>query len=307
MKPEQVEDLAEAILSRMGECLLEARYQHAGAESIVWKVQSDKGVYALRLPAHNRQAANNRIDANIRQRLSELGGLVAKPIALSDPKEPSHWYLDQWIEGHHPNRGLLTSQTCMSLGRTLRLLHDLPVTGFGRPTDWGEQAIEGGVSDPLKAVEMRFDHPLPVLDHDWQNHPASNLDEKLITLLRPILEQVFEQVAQGRAVLCHADLHEEQFICRDGHFEALIDLGEMTILDPAWDLGSFCYFHGIPALESLLESYSSTEDQRVDFRMAVYFSCAIALHHMFRSQLPGKEHRLAFAKRHLETALTVGG
>ena len=303
----QVRDLVETILARTGEDLVGIQYHHAGAECIVWKVQSNKSIYAFRVPANDKFPANYWIEARVRERLSAEGGMVAKPIALSDPAETLCWYLDQWIEGAHPKRGLLTSQTCQSLGETLRLLHDLHVTGFGRPARWSEELIEGDISDPITAMEMRFDHPLPVSEDDWKNHPAAGMEKSLTSLLRPVLDQVMDQVTQARAALCHADLHEEQFICREGDLQALIDLGEMTVLDPAWDLGSFCYFHGIPALEKLLEGYSGPGERAADFRMGINFSCAIAMHHMFRAQMPGKEHRLAFANSHLENVLAFNG
>ena len=167
-----------------------------------------------------------------------------------------------------------------------------------------DDVVSGEQSIAELGVGQRFENPLPEFRAQGHSHA---LQSALPELWQEILDQLAEvsrQVSEGEAVLCHSDLHERQLICKDGELAALIDFGEAAILDRHWDMGSALYFHGPQVFAEIHGAYNYWAPGVTTMEMAGKFSLAIAMHHASRSRLPGKEHRLSFAARHVRELLT---
>jgi len=223
-------------------------------------------------------------------------------MAVASPA--GEWALDEFIEGHHLPRGMLGAEAARDLGRTLRVLHRIPVRGYGSPIVTESGALEGQSGDVLSGIDARFDAPLSAERKELRAHPliaaAPEMEDHLARVIRRIRRELEDQ----RVAICHTDLHERQLVIQGTRLAALLDFGEAAIGDPRWDLGSVFYFQGLRILEAAVRGYTRRNEERRDLIAgARLFSVAIAMHHASRSRLPGKEHRLAYALAYVRDTL----
>ena len=203
-----------------------------------------------------------------------------------------------FMAGEHPDRGDLHRQTCLDLGKTLAVLHRIPVTGFGTPRLAGS-TISGAQDNVFEGLATRFANPLPI-----DAPPAFEISPELWQKMLPYLMKISEIISTGSGVLCHSDLHDRQIIVVNNHLAALIDFGDATICDYRWDFGSLLYFHGPRVLADTIEGYEpDTLLQAKLITAAHLFSVGIAMHIGARSVLPGRGHRLKVATVHLNKTL----
>ncbi|OUS05043.1 hypothetical protein A9Q96_13155 [Rhodobacterales bacterium 52_120_T64] len=290
-----------AILAKLGDQLVAAEQIDGGATSDVWKVRTNRRVYALKILNECGAAANLTLDVHLRKNLSAGGAFVAAPVLSSEGfpnMSGAAWVLDEFVAGEHPARGELHKLTCLDLGKTLAILHDIPVSDFGAPQLTGS-LISGEQENVFSGLATRFTNPLPI-----ETPPAFELSRELWLKTLPYLVRIREILSTSSGVLCHSDLHDRQMIIANNRLAALIDFGDATIGDYRWDFGSLLYFHGPRVLADTVKGYEpdgTLQAKLID--SAHVFSIGIAMHIGARSLLPGKAHRLKVATVHLNKTL----
>ncbi|WP_185962033.1 aminoglycoside phosphotransferase family protein [Palleronia caenipelagi] len=300
---EQVLRDARAVLNPAGISVARVSFVASGATAQVWKLESASKTWALRIVTGNR-GAEDQVGYAIRRELFDRGGHVAEPVLTSAELQPiagRDWSLDRFIHGVHPARGCLPDRAAVQLGQTLSLLHHLPARGFGRPSGMAEGTAIGPCEAPMDGVRHRFENPLPECWPRGYTHPLLTRLPELRDQILSRLARVTERVQQGHGVLCHSDLHERQFICSGDDLGALIDFGDVTLMDQHWDLGSLLYFHGPEICGKVLRGYGATQ---ICPDMVASFSIAVAMHHASRARLPGKEHRFDVAAKYIRRLLS---
>jgi aminoglycoside phosphotransferase (APT) family kinase protein len=294
---------ASLILAKSGETLVEASFLADGTTCRVWKLRSRTQSYALRVMAPGQNTMAPKIEALVRRKILARGGRVATPVQVSMPDDDAlpgmSWSLDVFVDGCHPLPGKLSDDLCDNLGRTLALLHDVPVFEFGRPADVVGEVIAGNSSKPERGADLRFRHSLP---ESWEPgflHPALVAAPDTRSEVLAHLGEVTHAVNQGSAVLCHSDLHEGQLICRESQLEALIDFASATILDRHWEFGGLMYFHGFDGFKKVHRAYVTYGGKACSIELTRSFSIAVALHDACRATQPGLHHRMVKVVKHI--------
>lgn len=286
------------MLDAVGLSVERVEFLAQGSTSTAWKLKGGKDEYVLRKIEDDR-AVDGEVDGFIRGFLRARGGRVAELISNSETvaSGPRHirWSLERFVPGVHPERSAVLTLAAAQLGETLAILHDVPVSNWGRPDKLSDGSVEGGRSTQLPGVEERFENPLPQTWAPGFEHPLKSVLPGQWEDILTGLAVVDKQREDGIGVMCHSDLHEKQLICRNGELAALIDFGEAVILDRHWDLGSVLYFHGADVFADFFSGYEAVASGEASTELAEMFAIAIAMHHASRSRLPGKEHRLQFA------------
>ena len=281
-----------------------------GSSCEVWKLTAGGQAFALRVFSGRRNGCSPETEAAIRQSLWSEGGAVVPCHASSgnvaDITIGADWSLDAFVEGFTYQRGQLPASVCVAVGKTLAGLHRLPTRCFGPPAVAANGTFQGREVSPIAGVNARFEQALPCGDVAIAQNPLIAAAPEMKAAVGLAVRKIFDLLDGGANGICHTDLHERQLICVDGRLAALIDFGDAMIGDIRWDLASFFYFHGEDALDHLLEGYYGGEpgERDVIAKQARLFSFAIALHHASRSRIPGKEHRLAVALRHVRRLMT---
>ncbi|GAA1848371.1 aminoglycoside phosphotransferase family protein [Microbacterium koreense] len=185
---------------------------------------------AVRLP---RRPEAVPLLAHEAQALAEVGGMieatgirVPTPIHSGAPAAgfPWPWMIVRWIDGC---RGLDIARTertlwAGSLAQALRALHRPARSGY--PVN----PVRGGpLTDRAEVVARRFSRArdadavdpatLDVAEHAWR-------------------EALSSPAWRGAAVWIHGDLHPGNVIAQGGSLRGIIDFGDATAGDPAYDL-----------------------------------------------------------------------
>ena len=280
----------------------------SGAQSDVWKIESRDERFALRIGQPRAGESNAyELDYGIRRRLVDLDAPVAAPVCTNrdvDAGVAAEWSLDSFVEGDSGTPGVLSRQVCRDLGATLAKLHRLPASGYGR-MDNDRDRLNGDRLTPGEGLSSRLYRPWPFSGDQLADHPVANKIPELLTKLSDLEPELVAVVDPGGAPsVIHSDLHQGQFMHSRGRLTALLDFGEATAGPPAWDIGSFAYFHGWKRTQSLLEGYAEDEAERSNLEAAGRrFAVLIALHHAGRSVPLKQPERMAGAVRYLRENL----
>jgi aminoglycoside phosphotransferase (APT) family kinase protein len=107
----------------------------------------------------------------------------------------------------------------------------------------------------------------------------------------------------GTAVV-HSDLHAGQLPLVEGRLAALLDFGDAVAGPPAWDIGSFAYFHGWALTAHVLDAYTQDATKRPRIREeARHFAVVFALSHAASSVTRSQPARMEGALRYLRENL----
>ncbi|WP_431072993.1 aminoglycoside phosphotransferase family protein [Microbacterium phyllosphaerae] len=213
-----------------------------GWDNAMWRLGAD---LAVRLP---RRALAVPLIANEQRALPEIGPSLAVlgvrtpvPVLAGAPNDmfPRPWSVIPWIDG---SNALAFSRADNSswaprLAEALRALHapapdDAPVN----PVRGRELTTRDGAMRPrLDALSTRS-----ALRAAW--------DEGLAAA--PSVEQVW----------IHGDLHPGNILVHGGSLSALIDFGDVTIGDPAYDLASAWMLFDAPGREAFRAATGSRYD-----------------------------------------------
>lgn len=201
------------------------RHEADGWDCSVWRLGED---LAVRLPRRALAAPlvqhEQQVLPAIAARLAASGLGVPAPVIAGRPGSgyPWSWSVVPWFDG---DAGLriprhLRTGWALPLSEALRRLHvaaapDHPVNPFrGVPL----AARAGAVAGRLNALERRLSPPR-------------------VRALRAIWDAALDApVWSGPALWIHGDLHPGNLIARADRLVAVIDFGDVTAGDPAYDL-----------------------------------------------------------------------
>lgn len=198
-----------------------------GWDSEVWRLGRE---HAVRLPRRELAAPlvrhEQRVLRGIAARLEPVGVRVPAPVIAGVPDcgYPWAWSVVPWIEGE---RGLDVprierSGWAGSLAAALLALH------VDAPADHPVNPVRGGaLAERAAAFEERLD----------ALRAAGTLDVATAAGLEEAWRAGLSAAVWSRpAVWIHGDLHPGNLVSRDGRLAGIIDFGDVTAGDPAYDL-----------------------------------------------------------------------
>ena len=199
-----------------------------GWDSEVWRLGDE---LAVRLPRRQLAAPlvlnEQRVLPGIARRLAATGVRVPEPIVAGVPGSgfPWAWSVVPWISGA---RGLDIPRATRTgwaptLAEVLRSLH------VAAPADHPVNPVRGR---PLETRDAVFHERLDGLVR------AGTLDADAVDELERIWRTGVSTPAWSQPpVWIHGDLHPGNLVARGGALEGIIDFGDVTAGDPAYDLG----------------------------------------------------------------------
>ncbi|GAA1242241.1 aminoglycoside phosphotransferase (APT) family kinase protein [Microbacterium phyllosphaerae] len=213
-----------------------------GWDNSMWRLGSE---LVVRLP---RRALAVPLIANEQRALPEIGPALAVlgirtpiPVIAGEPGDvfPWPWSVTPWIEGTNALRAPRAENAAWAprLAAALQALH------APAPVDAPLNPVRG------RALITRDDVMRPRLD----TLPArSALRGAWVDGLaaRPCVEQVW----------IHGDLHPGNLLVHEGRLAALIDFGDVTVGDPAYDLASAWMLFDAPGLGAFRDATDSRYD-----------------------------------------------
>lgn len=198
-----------------------------GWDNEVWRLGDS---YAVRLPRRALAAPlvlnEQRVMAAIAARLAPTGVRVPAPLVAGAPSDgyPWAWSVVPWIDGERAldempaARGAWAGQ----LARVLGALH------ADAPDDHPINPLRG---NPLATRADSVDERMQSL------HDARVLDAGSATALHAAWHAGLAAAPWDRPpVWIHGDLHPGNLVTRDGVLAGIIDFGDVTAGDPAYDL-----------------------------------------------------------------------
>lgn len=301
--------IAGQVIAAIGEQHESTQLVEQGSTSTVFRIATRQNDYILRVATPREgKSPSFESDYAIRRVLCEVNLPVAKPIAtdqLIDIETREHWALDEFREGTHPVRGMVSSNISIELGRLLRQLHDLPASGYGQLVDT-RQRLSGRSKTPEEGMLSRFEEPWPFGSSPLSDHPAVRMSPVLSEPLAAMEPQLVSFVRDGNTpVVIHSDLHERQLLQHDNRLTAVLDFNDAIVGRCEWDFGSYLYFHGDACLSDLVDGYTSDSDEKRSLiNQANLAAILIALHHGNRGVVLQRPHRIEAATRFLESRLS---
>lgn len=199
-----------------------------GWDSEVWRLGA---AHAVRLPRRALAAPLVRNEQfvlpGVAERLTGVGVRVPAPIVAGTPTAgyPWAWSVVPWIDG---DRGLDVPRRDRSgwaetLARALGALH------VEAPADHPVNPVRGHA---LATRAAAFDERLAAL------RATGALDAASAGALEAVWHTGLAAAEWGRAsVWIHGDLHPGNLVSSDGALAGIIDFGDVTAGDPAYDLG----------------------------------------------------------------------
>lgn len=198
-----------------------------GWDSEVWRLGT---AHAVRLPRRALAAPlvlhEQRVLPAIAARLAPLGVRVPAPVVAGTPGAgyPWHWSIVPWIDGERgmdvprPSRGGWVDALAASLGA----LH------VEAPADHPVNPVRGHA---LATRSAAFDERLAAVRAD------GTLDDVDAGALQRVWADGLSAAAWSRPpVWIHGDLHPGNLVSHRGALAGIIDFGDVTAGDPAYDL-----------------------------------------------------------------------
>jgi len=284
-------------------------YIDRGATGTAWRIDSAECAAVLRLadPRPGKVAAFEA-EAAFRQRLADCSSLISRPIATNaDYRKLAgagvRWSLDCTLPGATGSNDPISISVWHDVGALLGVVHGEPATGYGRPVD-SRLEIIGQARSPIDGVLSRFRDAWPLAERDLAEHPVMVRAPYLVDRLRNIETDLVAVSAEHMAGPIHGDLHIKQILVSQNKLTGLIDFGELSVLDPAWDFASIVYFNGSVAFEAALDGYGRSASTTGPIReRSAWLAIIIALYHLDRASLLGSPSRAERACSFLAVSL----
>ena len=230
-------DRIRPIFDHLGEVPQKLSLLGAGAQSGVWRVDTARASYALKVYKTPQGCLAPDEDVRLRRWLLAQGAQVIPPVLssgdVSCPALPGPWVLDVFARGRPLSRGRLDAAQAAELGQTLHQVHRAPVATC--PSLQELPALPGHIA-PL-AGSAAFQTTLQ------ENRLAH-------VLTRP-----------ARPVLCHADIHPGQFLVSPEKQIVLLDFAGTRLCDRRWDLAHVMLCFDAPAYAAMAEAYGTPASQ----------------------------------------------
>lgn len=268
----------------------------AGSQAYAWLLSHGSDNLVLRVA---KQCGDLGLVTDLRVRNSLAGSkFVPRNRDSGQTWDGKAWLIDECVSGTHPDRGEIGEAVTQQIGVALSELHQIPVSGSGRIEPM-EAGLCGGASAIWEGLFSRFDLGPEPDDLDAVTHMVLSDQPDLSSSSAISLKELQNALLLARPAVCHADLHERQIFLAGDKLSGLIDFGHAVIAAPCIDFASFVYFHGLEALPALREGYRSNGTEPPSLSNCLKATILIAIHHLHRSSLPGKEHRREFAIQRL--------
>ncbi len=240
----------------------------AGVSVEAWRAESDGGPLVVLVERAGLAGGERRQRAAFEARHALLAQLhprdprCPRPLATqadagaADPLSGARsWAVATFVAGTplDPDRH---ADAARELGVLLRALHDLPAAGHGMLAD-ERGALRGLADDPTAGLLLRWPWLWPFDGRPLVAHPvvraAPALVGGLAALRAPLLRWADPAIPTA---VCHGDLKPNHArIDADGRLAGLIDFGDAMVAPRAWDLATFAWHAGWPAVDALLEGY----------------------------------------------------
>ncbi len=238
-----------------------------GWDSEIWRLGD---AYAVRLPRREIAAPlvlnEQRVLPGIAGRLAPLGIPVPAPVVNGVPAGafPWAWSIVPWIEGE---RGLDVPRAERG-GWAERLAAALVALHSDAPADFPANPFRGR---PLATRDAAFAERIAAL------REARVLDDVGGTRLSDVWRAGVDAAHWSRPpVWIHGDLHPGNVVSQHGELAGIIDFGDVTAGDPAYDLGvAWLAFDG-PTRERFIAATDGRYD-RATWRRAHAWATFVAL------------------------------
>lgn len=239
-----------------------------GATSAAYRVDDDKRSLIVRLiPTGTNRPVTYQSEFTILRMLQAKGAPVPQPIltsteagALLFSSEP--WAVTSIVPGMAIGKTPVSPTTACELGLFLKVLHALPVSGFGRLCEEAARLC-GQQADPVTGLCARWCWaPLWPFDGSvlW-THPIAHCAPELVSRLMSLQDNLTNIANEGDAVLNHSDLHGEHIFVFGDKLTGIIDFGATAISTPAWDFAVIAFYHGWQTCQTVLDSYADLPDR----------------------------------------------
>ncbi len=307
-QPSPRSEVAKKILRACGLDVVHLRPLPSGAQSSVWEARTRQRRFVLRISSP-RPGEETRYEAEfaIRKALFAAGHRVSRPIMTNldlDTGLEIDWCLDEFVDGRSPGTRQLPQQICGDIGEVLAALHSLPVEGHGFLQNRRDRLV--GENRCLRdGLLSRLERPWPFTGEPIENHPIANEAPDLVEKLKDLKPSLLALLDLERhTAAIHTDLHNGQLPVSKGRLAALLDFGDAVAGPPAWDIGSFAYYHDWSQAGCVLDAYTADPARRAELLEAGrMFAIVIALHHAGRSGLLGEPHCMSGAIRYLRGSI----
>ncbi|WP_162907151.1 phosphotransferase family protein [Allorhizocola rhizosphaerae] len=229
-----------------------------GVSAQVYRVLHGPETFYLRIAEEPDD--NLQTDAELHQRLRDLGVRVAEPIHV----EPFNAGIGRstMITTEVPGTSLAETPTIdaavvEAAGADLAVLNQQPVDGFG----WVRRR---GRRWPLHAEYPSYaEFATSYLPSPWPGPLASLFATPVLDAIEVRIEHERHQ-PYAPALLTHGDFDLTQIFCADGRYTGLIDFSEIRGAERLFDLGHF-YLHDQAAwLPALLTGYQRVQPLPAD-------------------------------------------
>ena len=148
---------------------------------------------------------------------------VPTPVRFGEPSErfPKHWTVMTWVPGEPLDRGSITrgAHAADALAGFLRALQ-----------------VEAPAEAPI--TTDRGAHPSTCADGFETFFRAVVPDDRAAAVRSVWDDAVAAPPWEGPPVWVHGDLHPANVVVSDGTLSGIVDFGDMTAGDPAWDLAA---------------------------------------------------------------------
>ncbi|MFD4957254.1 aminoglycoside phosphotransferase family protein [Microbacterium sp. NPDC058389] len=238
-----------------------------GWDSEIWRLGD---AYAVRLPRREMAAPlvlnEQRVLPEIARRLAPLGLSVPEPVVCGVPAGvyPWAWSIVPWIEGERAmdvprvDRGGWAAP----LAAALVALHT------DAPADFPVNPVRG---HPLATRDAGFAERLALL------RETRTLDDATAERLAAVWRAGVATPEWSRTpVWIHGDLHPGNLVSREGALAGVIDFGDVTAGDPAYDLGVAWLAFDAPARRRFVAATGGRYDPAT-WRRAHAWAAAVAL------------------------------
>lgn len=270
-KPDVDATAVNALLQKVFGTSAPVTYQRTpdGVSTQVYRILRGSETFYLRIAEEANE--NLETDAELHQRLHELGVKVAQPIHV----EPFNTEIGRstMITTEVPGISLadISSPTTAAsiaeqAGADLAILNQIPVNGFG----WVQRR---GRQWPLQAEHPTYPpFATSYLPSPWPGPLTSLFATPILDTIEDLIEHERHQ-PPAQAQLAHGDFDITQIFSADDRYTGLIDFGEIRGTEPLFDLGHF-HLHDqetLPTalLPALLDGYQRVQPLPADHQQSI--------------------------------------
>jgi GT2 family glycosyltransferase/aminoglycoside phosphotransferase (APT) family kinase protein len=183
--------------------------------------------------------------------------------------EELRWVVEEYVPGREFSSDSIDRAAMVEssgdLGRWLRHLHSIEVSGFGSFEDGDLKAEYGTLADWLAAKEKNIEIAMKLAGR-------ARISASPIIAAYHFLRDSYAEPPR----LCHGDFAGDNLLVNEGRLAALLDWEGSFGGDPAFDVAYFHFWHrDTEYLDALLSAYQPEEPEAFRRRVLAYLVCII--------------------------------